>query len=49
MKKDGRMDKKRALRRSDHLTRPPRLEGEAKNAGINPVRKKGRLYKYVKL
>jgi len=34
------MDKKRLLRKEDHLTRPPRLEGKAKNAGLNPVRKK---------
>jgi len=25
-----------------HLTRPPRLEGKAKNAMMNPVRKKKR-------
>lgn len=49
MKKDSRLDKKGILRRSDHLTRPPRMEGDAKNAGMNPVRKKRRLYKYVKL
>jgi hypothetical protein len=34
------MDKKKLLRQSDHLTRPPRLEGKAKNAGMNPLRKK---------
>jgi len=36
------MDKKRRLRESDHLTRPPRLEGKVKNAMMNPVRKKSR-------
>lgn len=33
-------DKKKVLREMDHLTRPPRLEGKAKNAGLNPIRKK---------
>lgn len=33
-------DKKKLLRQEDHLTRPPRLEGKAKNAGLEPVRKK---------
>jgi len=31
---------KRELRKSIHLTRPPRLEGRAKNAGSKPIRKK---------
>lgn len=34
------MDKKKLLRQEDRLTRPPRLEGKAKNAGMNPIRKK---------
>ncbi len=34
------MDKKKLLREQDHLTRPPRLEGKQKNAGLNPIRKK---------
>jgi hypothetical protein len=34
------IDKKKLLRQSDHLTRPPRLEGKAKNAQMNPVKKK---------
>jgi hypothetical protein len=34
------MDKKKILREMIHLTRPPRLEGKAKNAGMNPIRKK---------
>lgn len=33
-------DKKKVLRQTDHLTTPPRLEGKAKNAGLDPVRKK---------
>ncbi len=32
-------DKKRHLRSTNHLTRPPRLEGKVKNARMNPVRK----------
>ncbi|MEK7106599.1 MAG: hypothetical protein AAB899_00230 [Patescibacteria group bacterium] len=40
MKKPAPMDKKKLLRETDRLTRPPRLEGRAKNAGMNPVRKK---------
>ena len=40
-KKKGRIiDKKRLLRQADYLTRPPRLEGAAKNKMMNPVRKK---------
>lgn len=34
------LDKKRLLREVDHLTRPPRLEGAAKNNMMNPTRKK---------
>lgn len=34
------INKKKLLRETDHLTRPPRLEGKAKNAGMNPIRKK---------
>ena len=37
------MDKKKMLREIDHLTRPPRLEGKAKNAGLNPIRKKKKI------
>jgi hypothetical protein len=33
-------DRKKILRQTDHLTTPPRLEGKAKNTGLNPVRKK---------
>jgi len=29
----------REIRSQTRLTRPPRLEGKVKNAGINPVRK----------
>ena len=32
-------DKKKLLREQDHLTRPPRLEAESKNAKMNPERK----------
>ena len=31
---------KMELRKELHLTRPPRLEGKAKNAGMDPVRKR---------
>ncbi|MDO8517976.1 MAG: hypothetical protein Q7S26_01645 [bacterium] len=40
MKKQLPTDKKKLLREVDHLTRPPRLEGRAKNARMNPIRKK---------
>jgi len=43
MKKQAPRDKKRLLRAEDHLTRPPRLEGKAKNAGMNPLRKKKKI------
>ena len=41
-KKEGRKlrDKKRLLRKENHLTRPPRLEGVAKNKMMNPTEKK---------
>jgi hypothetical protein len=40
MKKERKpQDKKKRLREQDHLTRPPRLEGKAKNAAMNPKRK----------
>jgi len=39
MKKTIQQDKKKVLRQVDHLTTPPRMEGKAKNAGLNPVRK----------
>jgi len=40
MNKHGPMDKKRLLRATDHLTRPPRLEGKAKNAMMYSKKKK---------
>jgi len=40
MSKQTPMDKKKLLRQEDHLTRPPRLEGKAKNVAMNPIRKK---------
>ena len=40
MKDRKPQDKKKLLRVQDHLTRPPRLEGKAKNAAMNPKRKK---------
>jgi len=40
MGKQDKIDKKKRLRQTDHLTRPPRLEGVVKNAKMNPVRKK---------
>ena len=43
MKNQRPLDKKRALREMDHLTRPPRLEGRAKNARMNPTRKKKKI------
>jgi len=39
MKKIDPVNKKKLLREMGHLTRPPRLEGRAKNAGMNPTRK----------
>jgi len=33
------IDKKKFLRESNHLTRPPRLEGVVKNAKMNPKMK----------
>ena len=36
------MDKKRVLRQTDHLTRPPRLEGKIKEAMMQPMRKSKR-------
>ena len=33
-------DKKKILRETNHLTRPPRLEGVVKNTKMNPVKKK---------
>jgi hypothetical protein len=40
MKKSPNKISKRELRKELRLTRPPRLEGKAKNARMNPVRKK---------
>ncbi|MBI2030664.1 hypothetical protein HYT05_03510 [Candidatus Kaiserbacteria bacterium] len=40
-------DRKKVLRQTDHLTTPPRLEGKAKNAGMNTVRKKKKETKNV--
>jgi len=31
------------LRKMDHLTTPPRLEGVVKNAMMNPIKKKKKL------
>ncbi|MDD5721123.1 MAG: hypothetical protein PHT16_01595 [Candidatus Pacebacteria bacterium] len=39
MKKHKLIDKKKFLRESNHLTRPPRLEGVVKNAKMNPIKK----------
>lgn len=39
------IDKKKILRERDHLTRPPRLEGRAKNVKMNPVRKNKKIGK----
>lgn len=39
MKNTGPMNKRQIMREVDHLTRPPRMEGKAKNRGMNPVRK----------
>lgn len=36
-------DRKRLLRRQDHLTRPPRLEGVVKEKMMQPVRKKKKI------
>lgn len=33
-------DRKNLLRKQDHLTRPPRLEGAVKEAMMQPKRKK---------
>lgn len=38
----GNVDKKKLLRETDHLTRPPRLEGAAKEAKMQPVKKEKR-------
>jgi hypothetical protein len=35
----GGIDKKKVLRETDHLTRPPRLEGVVKEAKMQPARK----------
>jgi hypothetical protein len=40
MKNLNQVDKKRFLRESNHLTRPPRLEGAVKNRMMNPIKKK---------
>lgn len=45
MKRLDPVNKKKLLRETDHLTRPPRLEGKAKNAGMNPIRKRKAAYK----
>lgn len=45
MKKQPPQDKKRMLREQDHLTRPPQLEGKAKNAQMNPTRKQKKKLK----
>jgi len=38
------IDKKKRLREQGHLTRPPRLEGKVKNAMMNPIRKKKKIF-----
>jgi len=37
--KQKSVDKKKRLRETTHLTRPPRLEGKVKNAKTNPKKK----------
>lgn len=39
MKNHNLTDKKKRLRETNHLTRPPRLEGVVKNAKMNPIKK----------
>jgi len=39
MKNNFPVDKKRLIREMDHMTTPPRMEGKAKNAKMNSVRK----------
>jgi len=34
------LDKRKLLRQTDHLTRPPRLEGATKEAMMQPIRKR---------
>lgn len=36
----GPMDQKKMMQEAYHFTRPPRLEGGAKNAMMNPIKKK---------
>jgi len=45
MKRQNLIDKKKLLRKLDHLTRPPRLEGVIKNKMMNPIRKKKKVEK----
>jgi len=45
MKKTDPINKKKLLRETGHLTRPPRLEGKTKNAGINAIRKEKKALK----
>lgn len=40
MKKQTSVDKKKLIRETNHLTRPPRLEGVVKNAGLKKIYKK---------
>ena len=40
MRNGDKINKKKLLRKQGHLTRPPRMEGDVKNAKMNPVRKK---------
>jgi hypothetical protein len=42
MKNQISLDKKKFLRETIHLTRPPRLEGRSKNAMMYSKKKKGR-------
>lgn len=39
VKEERVIDKKKLVRESEHVTRPPRLEGVVKNAKMNPVKK----------
>ena len=34
------VNRKKVLRKMDHLTTPPRLEGVVKNVMMNPIKKK---------
>ncbi|MDP2641840.1 MAG: hypothetical protein Q8P21_00910 [bacterium] len=36
------INRKKILRKTDHLTVPPRLEGKVKNVMMNPIKKKAK-------